>query len=1288
MLLIFLVLITAVVKKDTSDESKNKSFDSEYNSNPMPSDNWILTSPIFVNDTDPSNNWATINSTYAWCNGAGTWNNPYVIENVTIDSQNSGSAITILNSDIPFQIRNCTIRNTGTLSEDAGIKLINVNNSKLSGNIFLDIDKIGIYLKLYCKNNTIKDNYIFEDLTYSVNKIQYGIYLYDQCSGNIIKENYLHGVNIFGSSDRGGVHLEDECNSNTIENNWINRSDQGIYLINKCDDNTLFNNTIINNDENGIIFENDCDANKLLNNTVSNNDHHGIYGYDGSDDNIIANNIVNDNRYNGIYIVTGCENNTIVNNIVNQNEVGIKIESAISFCQYFTIIGNFINNSAEYGIYIQSVTDVDLWENELYGCGFLIQSTNVLHHESISLSTNNTVNGKPVYYCVEKSGLDSTDFPNAGQIILIDCNHTRIENFEFFDCSIGIYDYSTFYPFPRPLSYNHTFSNITSRGNMIGIYSHRCHNLTMSDITAKRNEIGIKLSDCIDSNINNNTLNENVHYGLQLYDCNNTIIMNNYIQFTMGTVFDYGLSSSGGYSNKIINNTITHNAINGISLNGGKNHYISGNNISHNNKTGINFWSSNCDYHTIINNTISYNKEHGIYLETNCNYNLITNNTIYNNTENGIYLWDDCDSNNITLNRIYDNCDNGIFIEYNCDNNNLILNQIHNNSGNGIYITSTSINNYVFNNTIEINLQNGIYIKNANDNNITRNYINDNKQYGINIDTSTTISLSQNYLNLCGLYITGFSSQHYDSHQIQASNMVNDKKLCFYTNQNGLVINVATNPGQVILINCSDSIISNANVSNGSIGIMLYLCENISIMETNSSYNKINGVYVKDSENCTLAGNIINYNGLEGIYVDWSCKYINFTGNYIRHNSEDGIHLEAPYCIIDLNQITNNGDNGIYIFDAANINITRNTIENNVNDGIYTISWCDYLIISNNSLSYNIGNGFSSNDMGNYNEISLNLIINNQENGIYLLWAYQFNITGNRIQSNIQRGIFIDSAGDCQIWNNNFTSNGINALDNGITNSWDNGSIGNYWDDYTGGDNNGDGIGDTPYNVPGSALSIDNYPIWGIPPSSPIEAGGGSSGNEDAKSPSEINISLIILGAAIIGSIVAAYYAMHVYSNRYSSKPGKYAIKKEPLLRPPSEKQELSTLRPRTSRTSQNVRISSKEKSETDLKFKMDDFDQFFIQNQLGNISGKMREIYEELLRENSTIREYLESDVSVEDMPNGERLITTIIDDVDLRKIEKINLPYDQKKIFLMEIISMNKKDRKRLLDEMLENA
>ncbi|MEE9573114.1 MAG: hypothetical protein V3W20_08715, partial [Candidatus Neomarinimicrobiota bacterium] len=62
-------------------------------------------------------------------------------------------------------------------------------------------------------------------------------------------------------------------------------------------------------------------------------------------------------------------------------------------------------------------------------------------------------------------------------------------------------------------------------------------------------------------------------------------------------------------------------------------------------------------------------------------------------------------------------------------------------------------------------------------------------------------------------------------------------------------------------------------------------------------------------------------------------------------------------------------------------------------------------------------------------------------------------------------------------YRNSFISNGVHVFDNGTANFWNNTMVGNYWDNYTGFDLNNDNIGDTPFNIPGGANSIDNLPI-------------------------------------------------------------------------------------------------------------------------------------------------------------------------------------------------------------------
>ncbi|MHA1678212.1 MAG: right-handed parallel beta-helix repeat-containing protein [Promethearchaeota archaeon] len=116
---------------------------------------WNLTgNPIIIDDSDPTKNWSYTAAHYDWCRGSGTLLDPYIIENVTIDGQNSTNCIEILNSNVYFIIRNCTLYNSATYK--AGLSLYKTSNGKLIDN-HLSYNYIGIYLD-NCNNNELKEN--------------------------------------------------------------------------------------------------------------------------------------------------------------------------------------------------------------------------------------------------------------------------------------------------------------------------------------------------------------------------------------------------------------------------------------------------------------------------------------------------------------------------------------------------------------------------------------------------------------------------------------------------------------------------------------------------------------------------------------------------------------------------------------------------------------------------------------------------------------------------------------------------------------------------------------------------------------------------------------------------------------------------------------------------------------------------------------------------------------------------------------------------------------------------
>lgn len=103
--------------------------------------------------------------------------------------------------------------------------------------------------------------------------------------------------------------------------------------------------------------------------------------------------------------------------------------------------------------------------------------------------------------------------------------------------------------------------------------------------------------------------------------------------------------------------------------------------------------------------------------------------------------------------------------------------------------------------------------------------------------------------------------------------------------------------------------------------------------------------------------------------------------------------------------------------------------------------------------------------------------IQNSEIGIDFFNISYCNISNNNFKNN-QIGINVDSySNNNTIFNNNFLCNSLHAYDLG-NNYWDTGNLvgGNYWDNYTGLDENNDGLGDSPYYLSGG-YGVDQYPL-------------------------------------------------------------------------------------------------------------------------------------------------------------------------------------------------------------------
>lgn len=172
------------------------------------------------------------------------------------------------------------------------------------------------------------------------------------------------------------------------------------------------------------------------------------------------------------------------------------------------------------------------------------------------------------------------------------------------------------------------------------------------------------------------------------------------------------------------------------------------------------------------------------------------------------------------------------------------------------------------------------------------------------------------------------------------------------------------------------------------------------------------GIYINGADYVTIYGNDITANN--GI-VALNTKYLNITKNNIVKNSKSGIVIaESSYSYIFNNKVSNNKVNGIEVAKSNNVYIHGNTIVSNVKNGIHlskTVNGVNYgqgpynVQINKNTISRNEEDGIYVQNVGDNLDIKSNTIEANQKNGISLAHVGDIVIQSNVIKDSWENGI-------------------------------------------------------------------------------------------------------------------------------------------------------------------------------------------------------------------------------------------------------------------------------------------
>jgi len=546
--------------------------------------------------------------------------------------------------------------------------------------------------------------------------------------------------------------------------------------------------------------------------------------------------------------------------------------------------------------------------------------------------------------------------------------------------------------------------------------------------------------------------------GIILYDTSdNMIVSNTFTDLNGGGIF-VGATGISVSSNNIIayNNISAYES--GINIHG-RNNRIEGNSIR-GVQTGIDLAYS---YNNVVaNNSLSrIGILHGIRMCHSSNNNII-NNQISVEDSGGIYIWR-LSKNNILKGNTISSTEQGMFVFYSSDNNvingnvissdsrGIILdecsgNMIHGNSFTGIESYDSGDNQWDYNN----------------EGNYWSDYVGqDLNGDGIGDDPYTLRPKGiDNYplIDPATIIFTPITTPEPIEFEQPPTNIdINDEET--WENQT-ITLETQLNiqdGGNLTLRNTN--LILGSESHSGYIwvnpGGSLYIYESI-ITDSENGYggrlfaDKGTTIVMKNSE-------------WHGVYYSWwSDGFEIFADDVIfENNTIMGVTIKL-LTVSGAHLVNNrilNALSPLQLVGSSNCNIENNTISKSQWASIELMRalWID-------------AEGEPSNNL-----IMGNRILDSWSNGIVVEYFCDNNIFRDNDFSNIRFSSIRVIGNNNLIYHNNFRDPAHNSQDKGNNNTWDYNSTGNYWSDYTGTDEDNDGIGDIPFRIPPNG--VDNYPL-------------------------------------------------------------------------------------------------------------------------------------------------------------------------------------------------------------------
>ncbi len=894
-------------------------------------------------------------------------------------------------------VRNVVQDNSVTNIQSIGVRILSSNDSLVRNNTCQSC-QVGIYLDGSGRNaidgNTVDLCYTGLGLTSSPdgritgNKISHctwsGIAL-SYSENNVLFENALESCSITMDGFKNAFSTQDIPVNNTVNGRPV------YYYANADMDNAtvpldagqviLANVTYVHvtglnlSDQNAGLVMSFCSNVLVEDSTFIDNHPYGMAIY-YSEDNVFRGNQL-EGCYISIYMMSS-NNNLFDRNTMTSSNVGLDLHYSIGT----VMVANEIGNCSEAGISLAGSESSQLYDNVLVDCSvFLVGDES--DHSSHIIPTNNTVNGRPVYYYAN-ADLDNATVPlDAGQVILANVTYVHVTGLNLSDQNAGlVIGYSSYIlvdendlsqDAPNGIyvcssQYVAVLNNRVT-GSDCGVYLYESSLLRVEHNMFTGCYCGVVVAESSMSQILNNTFSEtdtglrfeysdeaqvagNIFLeggdGINVYDSHDLAIEeNSFDHMDYGGIFLYESEDNEVQDNRM------NDTQNGIFVQYSTSNLVSGNHIT-NASTGICLYETSGN--TITGNNVSSSNE-GIYLSS-------SQETISGNVLSDCYIGvevTECEAA-VVEDNVIARCGDGVLV-VNSNAAEVRSNDITE-CGNGIRLDDYSVVTVSHNEIGACEV--GVLVSNQENSYLLSNSITSCLEAGILLEYIDQATLYDNALQGCSVLLEG-NENGFTSLDVAINNTVNGRPVYLYCHDALGEDTIPAEAGEVILWDVDTALISGMQFDNTTVAVQIGYSDHVTIESCRFDNMTYRGIWVTASSSVTISQNdfvgceaglysgnndyvLVDYNDFAGCALgalDVEGNQVLFTDNTAT-GCEEGLSIDRSYsAVVEDNTITNCAI-GIMINERAEV--TESIISNCTTAGIM-VEGGDGASVHDNSIS-------------------------------------------------------------------------------------------------------------------------------------------------------------------------------------------------------------------------------------------------------------------------------------------------------------------------------------------------